>query len=284
MILTTIIKLLLFLAMQSAAVILIGFSALFLSFEPVWSADNPQTMLARPDDARSGSLLVKTDDGYAEAIRLGTDVDLTVSGPTIRARVTQVFRNPTQSWVEATYVYPLPDGSAVDTLKMVTGDHIIVGDIKERQQARVIYEQAPARTGRRPRSSNSSGPTFSPTRLPISARAKPCWCRSNIRSRFINPATNSRLGCRWSSARATIRSRWYKAPTFGPTVAAGAQHSLTRCLTATRISPPMLDPATKRAGESNRHHRASASRLSAWRGKESPITRCRSKVQMIRRV
>src|ERR1700742_4019886 len=142
MILTTIIKLLLFLATQSAIVLLIGFAALFLSFDPVWSAENPQAMLARPDDARSGSLLVKTDDGYAEAIRLGTDVDLTVSGPTIRARVTQVFRNPTQSWVEATYVYPLPDGSAVDTLKMVVGDRIIVGDIKERQQARVIYEQA----------------------------------------------------------------------------------------------------------------------------------------------
>lgn len=140
--LTTIIKLLLFLAMQGAAVVLIGFAALFLSFEPVWSADNPQAMLARPDDARSGSLLVKTDDGYAEAVRLGTDVDLTVSGPTIRARVTQIFRNPTQNWVEATYVYPLPDGSAVDTLKMVAGGRIIVGDIKERQQARAIYERA----------------------------------------------------------------------------------------------------------------------------------------------
>jgi Ca-activated chloride channel family protein len=141
-VLTTIIKLLLFPAMQGAAVILIGFAALFLSFEPVWSADNTRAMLARPDDARSGSLLMKTDDGYAEAVRLGTDVDLTVSGPTIRARITQVFRNPTQNWVEAIYVYPLPDGSAVDTLKMVAGGRIIVGDIKERQQARVIYEQA----------------------------------------------------------------------------------------------------------------------------------------------
>ena len=28
--------------------------------------------------------------------RLGIDVDLTVSGPTVRARVTQIFRNPTQ--------------------------------------------------------------------------------------------------------------------------------------------------------------------------------------------
>ena len=60
-----------------------------------------------------------------------------MSGPTIRARVTQIFRNPTQDWVEAVYVYPLPEGGAVDTLKMVIGDRIVVGDIKERQQARV---------------------------------------------------------------------------------------------------------------------------------------------------
>src|SRR5262249_2120258 len=46
--------------------------------------------------------------------------------------------------VDATYVYPLPDGAAVDTLKMVFGDKVVVGDIKERQQARVIYEQARA--------------------------------------------------------------------------------------------------------------------------------------------
>ncbi|SDT20130.1 marine proteobacterial sortase target protein [Bradyrhizobium canariense] len=140
--LSRIVRLLLFLVMQGVAVILVGFAALFLSFEPVWSAEGPQSALVRPSDARTGSLLLKTDDGYADATRLGVDVDLTVSGPTIRARVTQVFRNPTQDWVEATYVYPLPEGGAVDTLKMVVGDRVIVGDIRERQQARVIYEQA----------------------------------------------------------------------------------------------------------------------------------------------
>jgi len=139
-----IVRLLLFCVMQGAAVILVGFAALFLSFEPVWSAENPSATLASLSDARSGSLLLKTDDGYADAIRLGIDVDLTVSGPTVRARVTQIFRNPTKNWVEATYVYPLPAGSAVDTLKMVIGDRVVVGDIKERQQARIIYEQARA--------------------------------------------------------------------------------------------------------------------------------------------
>jgi Ca-activated chloride channel family protein len=140
--------LLLFLLMQGVAVIVVGFVALFVSFGPVWSEETTNAYVAHPGDARSGSLLLKTDDGYADATRLGADIDLTVSGPTIRARVTQIFRNPTTDWVEATYVYPLPEAGAVDTLKMVVGERIIVGDIKERQQARVIYEQARA-TGRK---------------------------------------------------------------------------------------------------------------------------------------
>jgi Ca-activated chloride channel family protein len=148
LLLLRIVKLVLFFAIQSAAVILVGFAALFVSFEPVWSAENSQAAITRPGEARSGSLLFKTDDGYVDATRLGVDVDLTVSGPTIRARVTQIFRNPTQDWVEATYVYPLPAGGAVDTLKMVVGDRVIVGDIKERQQAKAIYAQARA-TGRK---------------------------------------------------------------------------------------------------------------------------------------
>jgi Ca-activated chloride channel family protein len=51
--------------------------------------------------------------------------------------------------VEAVYVYPLPPGGAVDTLKMVVGDRVVVGEIKERQQARIIYEQAKATARRR---------------------------------------------------------------------------------------------------------------------------------------
>src|ERR1700710_1318641 len=136
------IRLVLFFVMQGFAVILVGFAALFLSFEPVWSATVQPAAFIKPGDARSGSLLLKTDEGYNDASRLGIDVDLTVSGPTVRARVTQIFKNPTQNWVEATYVYPLPEGGAVDTLKMVIGDRVVIGEIKERQQARIIYEQA----------------------------------------------------------------------------------------------------------------------------------------------
>src|SRR3954470_13748294 len=71
------VKLLLFVVMQGIAAILVGFAALFLSFEPVWSAEGP-------GEIRSGALLLKTDgEASSEAIRLGIDVDLTVSGPTV---------------------------------------------------------------------------------------------------------------------------------------------------------------------------------------------------------
>src|SRR5262245_49294924 len=98
-----------------------------------------------PGEVRSGALLLRSDnDRYVEAPLVGTDVDLVVSGPTARARVTQIFHNPTDGWVEAVYGYALPEGGAVDTLKMVVGHRIIVADIKERKQAREVYQQAKA--------------------------------------------------------------------------------------------------------------------------------------------
>lgn len=103
-----------------------------------------EAALVTPGEMQSGALLFRANEKgrYVEAPRLGTDVDLTVSGPTARAHVTQVFQNPTDRWVEAVYVYPLPEDGAVDTLKMVVGDRVITGDIAAREEARRTYEAA----------------------------------------------------------------------------------------------------------------------------------------------
>lgn len=100
--------------------------------------------LVTPSEVQSGSLLLETSEPgrYIEAPRLATDVNLDVNGPTVRARLTQVFENQTDGFVEALYVFPLPEESAVYSLKMVIGDRVIVADIKEKQAAREIYEQA----------------------------------------------------------------------------------------------------------------------------------------------
>ncbi|MDQ0321199.1 hypothetical protein QO002_003337 [Pararhizobium capsulatum DSM 1112] len=99
--------------------------------------------LVRPNDMGTGALLFPSPQpGYfVEALRLATDVEIDVSGPIMRTRVTQRFQNPSKGWVE---VFPLPDDSAVDVMKMQIGDRFIEGEIKPREEARQIYEDAKA--------------------------------------------------------------------------------------------------------------------------------------------
>lgn len=103
------------------------------------------TYLAQ-SEVSEGSLLFATGvpDRYVAAPVLGTDISVDVTGPVARTRVTQRFRNPSDVHVEAVYVFPLPPDAAVDSLKMVVGNRVIVGEIKERQAAKVMYEQAKA--------------------------------------------------------------------------------------------------------------------------------------------
>ena len=106
------------------------------------------------------------------AIQLGTDMNVTVSGTVARVRVTQAFRNTSTRWVEARYVYPLPQDGAVDSLKMVVGQRVIVGHVKPREVAEKIYEKAKD-SGQRAGLVEEQRRTCSSTASPISARAKP---------------------------------------------------------------------------------------------------------------
>ena len=73
-----------------------------------------------------------------------TDVQADIVGYVGRVHVKQVFHNPTGRKIEAVYVFPLPQDAAVDDMVMVVGDRRIVGQIKEREEAREIYEDAKA--------------------------------------------------------------------------------------------------------------------------------------------
>jgi Ca-activated chloride channel family protein len=101
-----------------------------------------------PPPSDGGLMLRGTDaKGVATnvpAVRLGTDIVADVSGQTARVTVTQAFRNTSDEWMEATYLYPLPEDGAVDTLEMVVGDRIFSGKIKPKEEAREIYEEAKA--------------------------------------------------------------------------------------------------------------------------------------------
>ncbi|MEM1370781.1 MAG: VIT domain-containing protein [Pseudomonadota bacterium] len=99
-----------------------------------------------PGEARMGTLLFKGRNAgtLIEAPRLASDIDIKVTGPIARGTMTQHFHNPTEGFVEAVYVMPLAENAAVDSLKMIVGERVIIGRIKERGEAKRIYERARA--------------------------------------------------------------------------------------------------------------------------------------------
>lgn len=97
-----------------------------------------------PSSMQTGSLLLRMQSGYVIATRVNTEIGLNVSGIVSRVSVRQSFRNDGQSWVEGVYVFPLPDGAAVDHMRMWIGERFIEGEIREKEKAKKEYEQAKA--------------------------------------------------------------------------------------------------------------------------------------------
>jgi Ca-activated chloride channel family protein len=91
-----------------------------------------------------GSLQIVAKDGTVAAFcpLKHTDVQAEVSGAIARVTVTQQFVNTSEDKIEAVYVFPLPQNAAVDDMTMQVGERNIRGIIKERGEARKIYEQA----------------------------------------------------------------------------------------------------------------------------------------------
>ena len=71
-----------------------------------------------------------------------TDVKANVSGFIGITEVTQIFTNPMDTPIEAEYIFPLPEKSAVFEMLMKIGDNTIKGIVKEKEEAREIYNKA----------------------------------------------------------------------------------------------------------------------------------------------
>jgi Ca-activated chloride channel family protein len=100
-----------------------------------------------PAAATANGLLLLGDDGPVPALVRSSDVRIDVTGLLTRTVVTQRFVNPTDAWVEGRYTYALPAGAAVDELRLVIGERVIEGVVREKARAREAFEQA-RRTGR----------------------------------------------------------------------------------------------------------------------------------------
>jgi len=126
------------LATLAALCLLIGVGA-----EPAAENQTPRATLVSADRAPSqGVLQVRDDDGVWELPLMDTRVDAEIAGFVVDVEVQQVFSNPFEEPIEATYLFPLPDKAAVNDMVMQIGERRIVGEIHRRADARKIYEQA----------------------------------------------------------------------------------------------------------------------------------------------
>ena len=117
--------------------------AVFFLVTPV-HAQSEELAEVGMNDVMQGSLLFKTERNqrYLQAPTLHTDVSMNVTAMIARAVVKQKFVNTTEDWVEGVYVFPLPETAAVDHMRMKIGERVIEGQIKEKQEAKRIYNQA----------------------------------------------------------------------------------------------------------------------------------------------
>lgn len=93
------------------------------------------------DESRP-TLRVETDEGVRVLPLVETTFRTDVTGTIAETTVTQVFANPLDRAISATYVFPLPDDAAVDDYWIFVDDRSIHGRMKRRAEARAIYEQA----------------------------------------------------------------------------------------------------------------------------------------------
>ena len=71
-----------------------------------------------------------------------TDVRIRIDGHLADATVTQSFRNPYDDKLNAVYMFPLPTGAAVSSMRIETNGHVVNATIRKREDAVRVYERA----------------------------------------------------------------------------------------------------------------------------------------------
>ena len=96
----------------------------------------------KPSKDTLSGLYVQSPDGKQQFPLKHTEVKAKIAGNLSRVELTQTFTNPFTETLEAIYVFPLSEEAAVDEMELKISDRIIKGNIKKREEAQTIYEQA----------------------------------------------------------------------------------------------------------------------------------------------
>lgn len=97
------------------------------------------------DDLQLGTILIIREEERASPLPLEhTAVDANIIGAVASVEVTQRFANPFDHPIELEYLFPLPHEAAIVDYSITIGERTISADLKEREKAKQVYQEAVA--------------------------------------------------------------------------------------------------------------------------------------------
>lgn len=165
------------------------------------------------------------------------DVSAHITGLTAEVLVRQTFVNLFSEHLEATYIFPLPDRAAVTSFRLTVAGRTIVGDLKERGQARAEYDQAIQAGHRAAIAEEDRSGTFN-----LRVGNLPPLEQATVELVLVGPLV-------FVDGEATFRFPLVVAPRYVPgsyldvpPVGAGTAYDTDLTPDASRVTPPVLLP------------------------------------------
>jgi Ca-activated chloride channel family protein len=194
-----------------------------------------------PPPVYEGSLLYRSPiSGRYESVPLvHTDVTLDVRGLAAAATVTQQYVNSGTEPIEAVYVFPLPHDSAVYDMEIRIGNRLIRSVIREREEAKRVYESAKSE-GKRAALVEEERPNIFTASV---ANLMP-GDHIDVRLRYVEPL-------RWEDGRIRLVFPMVVGPRYIPGTQAvghtgtGWAVDTDAVSDASRITPPVRNPDSR---------------------------------------
>ena len=126
-------------------ILLVAISLVLCSTIPVTQANErliTDGALSQSPTSTGGTLILRNAQGSMEAVQLDANMQVSVSGLLAQMTLTQTFENKSDQWMQARYLFPLPETAAVQSLLIKTNGRIIRGRILPREEARENFEAA----------------------------------------------------------------------------------------------------------------------------------------------
>ncbi len=94
------------------------------------------------DEPGTGAMMATFEQKEVPLPLKHTDVSARIAGYISTVNVRQQFENPYDSKIEAVYMFPLPEKAAISEFLMIIGERKIRGILREKEEAKQIYEAA----------------------------------------------------------------------------------------------------------------------------------------------